>query len=44
MKVIAAVDIMDGRVVRLVRGNPDDKIEYLKQSGSLCRSQAALDH
>ena len=28
MKVIAAVDIMDGRVVRLVRGNPDDKVEY----------------
>jgi phosphoribosylformimino-5-aminoimidazole carboxamide ribotide isomerase len=28
MKVIAAVDIMGGRVVRLVRGNPDDKVEY----------------
>jgi phosphoribosylformimino-5-aminoimidazole carboxamide ribotide isomerase len=28
MKVIAAVDIMDGSVVRLVRGNPNDKIEY----------------
>jgi phosphoribosylformimino-5-aminoimidazole carboxamide ribotide isomerase len=28
MKVIAAVDIMGGSVVRLVRGNPDDKIEY----------------
>lgn len=28
MKVIAAVDIMDGSVVRLVRGNPDDKVEY----------------
>jgi phosphoribosylformimino-5-aminoimidazole carboxamide ribotide isomerase len=28
MKVIAAVDIMGGRVVRLVRGNPDDKLEY----------------
>jgi phosphoribosylformimino-5-aminoimidazole carboxamide ribonucleotide (ProFAR) isomerase len=28
MKVIAAIDIMGGSVVRLVRGNPDDKIEY----------------
>jgi phosphoribosylformimino-5-aminoimidazole carboxamide ribotide isomerase len=28
MKVIAAVDIMDGSVVRLVRGNPNDKVEY----------------
>jgi phosphoribosylformimino-5-aminoimidazole carboxamide ribotide isomerase len=28
MKVIAAVDIMGGNVVRLVRGNPNDKIEY----------------
>ncbi len=28
MKIIAAVDIMDGSVVRLVRGNPDDKVEY----------------
>ena len=28
MKVIAAVDIMGGSVVRLVRGNPNDKIEY----------------
>ncbi|HJU96063.1 MAG TPA: 1-(5-phosphoribosyl)-5-[(5-phosphoribosylamino)methylideneamino] imidazole-4-carboxamide isomerase [Nitrososphaera sp.] len=28
MKVIAAVDIMGGSVVRLVRGNPDDKVEY----------------
>jgi phosphoribosylformimino-5-aminoimidazole carboxamide ribotide isomerase len=28
MKVLAAVDIMGGSVVRLVRGNPDDKVEY----------------
>jgi phosphoribosylformimino-5-aminoimidazole carboxamide ribotide isomerase len=28
MKVIAALDIMSGSVVRLVRGNPDDKVEY----------------
>jgi phosphoribosylformimino-5-aminoimidazole carboxamide ribotide isomerase len=28
MKVIAAVDIMGGSVVRLVRGNPNDKVEY----------------
>lgn len=28
MKVIAAVDIMEGRVVRLVKGNPANKIEY----------------
>lgn len=28
MKVIAAVDIMGGSVVRLVRGNPDEKVEY----------------
>jgi phosphoribosylformimino-5-aminoimidazole carboxamide ribotide isomerase len=28
MRVIAAVDIMGGSVVRLVRGNPDDKVEY----------------
>ncbi len=28
MKIIAAVDIMGGSVVRLVRGNPDDKVEY----------------
>lgn len=28
MKVIAAVDIMSGSVVRLVRGNPDDRVEY----------------
>jgi phosphoribosylformimino-5-aminoimidazole carboxamide ribotide isomerase len=28
MKVIAAVDIMSGSVVRLVRGNSNDKIEY----------------
>jgi phosphoribosylformimino-5-aminoimidazole carboxamide ribotide isomerase len=28
MKVIAAVDIMGGSVVRLVRGNSNDKIEY----------------
>lgn len=28
MKVIAAVDIMGGSVVRLVRGNPDYKVEY----------------
>ncbi|HWS19795.1 MAG TPA: 1-(5-phosphoribosyl)-5-[(5-phosphoribosylamino)methylideneamino] imidazole-4-carboxamide isomerase [Nitrososphaera sp.] len=28
MKVIAAVDIMSGSVVRLVRGNPNDKVEY----------------
>lgn len=28
MKVIAAVDIMGGSVVRLIRGNPDDKVEY----------------
>jgi phosphoribosylformimino-5-aminoimidazole carboxamide ribotide isomerase len=28
MKVLAAVDILGGSVVRLVRGNPDDKIEY----------------
>ena len=28
MKVIAAIDIMGGSVVRLVRGNPDDKVEY----------------
>jgi phosphoribosylformimino-5-aminoimidazole carboxamide ribotide isomerase len=28
MKVLAAVDILGGSVVRLVRGNPDDKVEY----------------
>ncbi len=28
MKVIAAVDIMGGRVVRLVKGDPANKIEY----------------
>ena len=28
MRVIAAVDIIGGSVVRLVRGNPDDKVEY----------------
>jgi phosphoribosylformimino-5-aminoimidazole carboxamide ribotide isomerase len=28
MKVIAAVDIMSGSVVRLVKGNPADKVEY----------------
>ncbi|MDQ5875487.1 MAG: 1-(5-phosphoribosyl)-5-[(5-phosphoribosylamino)methylideneamino] imidazole-4-carboxamide isomerase [Thermoproteota archaeon] len=28
MKVLAAVDIMGGSVVRLIRGNPDDKVEY----------------
>jgi phosphoribosylformimino-5-aminoimidazole carboxamide ribotide isomerase len=28
MKVLAAVDIMGGSVVRLVRGNPDEKVEY----------------
>jgi phosphoribosylformimino-5-aminoimidazole carboxamide ribotide isomerase len=28
MKVIAALDIMGGSVVRLIRGNPDDKVEY----------------
>ena len=28
MKVIAAVDIMGGSVVRLVRGNPIDKVDY----------------
>jgi phosphoribosylformimino-5-aminoimidazole carboxamide ribotide isomerase len=28
MKVIAAVDIMGGSVVRLVRGNPANKVEY----------------
>lgn len=28
MKVIAAVDIMGGSVVRLVKGNPNDKVEY----------------
>jgi phosphoribosylformimino-5-aminoimidazole carboxamide ribotide isomerase len=28
MRVIAAVDIMGGSVVRLVKGNPDDKVEY----------------
>jgi phosphoribosylformimino-5-aminoimidazole carboxamide ribotide isomerase len=28
MKVIAAVDIMGGSVVRLVRGNPNDKVDY----------------
>ncbi len=28
MKIVAAVDIMGGSVVRLVRGNPDDKVEY----------------
>jgi phosphoribosylformimino-5-aminoimidazole carboxamide ribotide isomerase len=28
MKVIAAVDIMEGHVVRLVKGNPANKIEY----------------
>ena len=28
MKIIAAVDIMGGSVVRLVRGNPDEKVEY----------------
>ncbi len=28
MKVIAAVDIMGGRVVRLLKGNPANKIEY----------------
>ena len=28
MKVIAAVDIMGGSVVRLVKGNPASKVEY----------------
>ena len=28
MKIIAAVDIMDGSVVRLVKGNPANKINY----------------
>ena len=28
MKVIAAVDIMGGSVVRLVKGNPANKVEY----------------
>jgi phosphoribosylformimino-5-aminoimidazole carboxamide ribotide isomerase len=37
MKVIAAVDIMDGRVVRLVRGNPDDKIEYSNDPVEIAR-------
>jgi phosphoribosylformimino-5-aminoimidazole carboxamide ribotide isomerase len=30
MKIIAAVDIMDGSVVRLVRGEPDSKVIYSK--------------
>ena len=28
MRVIAAVDIMGGSVVRLVKGNPANKVEY----------------
>ncbi|HEY3527210.1 MAG TPA: HisA/HisF-related TIM barrel protein, partial [Nitrososphaeraceae archaeon] len=28
MKIIAAVDIMDGSVVRLVKGDPANKINY----------------
>ncbi|MFL6371935.1 MAG: HisA/HisF-related TIM barrel protein, partial [Nitrososphaera sp.] len=28
MKVIAAVDIMGGSVVRLIKGNPADKVQY----------------
>ncbi|HMH10557.1 MAG TPA: HisA/HisF-related TIM barrel protein, partial [Candidatus Nitrosopolaris rasttigaisensis] len=28
MRVIPAVDIMDGNVVRLVKGNPADKLIY----------------
>jgi phosphoribosylformimino-5-aminoimidazole carboxamide ribotide isomerase len=28
MKIIAAVDIMGGSVVRLVKGNPANKVEY----------------
>jgi phosphoribosylformimino-5-aminoimidazole carboxamide ribotide isomerase len=37
MKVIAAVDIMDGSVVRLVRGNPNDKIEYSNDPVEIAR-------
>ena len=30
MKIITAIDIMDGDVVRLIKGNPDSKIVYSK--------------
>src|ERR671932_2889617 len=30
MKIITAIDIMDGDVVRLIKGNPDNKIIYSK--------------
>ena len=28
MRVIPAIDIMDGDVVRLLKGNPDNKVTY----------------
>jgi len=37
MKVIAAVDIMGGSVVRLVRGNPIDKVDYSNNPVEIAR-------
>jgi phosphoribosylformimino-5-aminoimidazole carboxamide ribotide isomerase len=37
MKVIAAVDIMGGSVVRLIRGNPSDKVEYSNDPVEIAR-------
>lgn len=37
MKVIAAVDIMGGSVVRLVRGNPNDKVDYSNDPVEIAR-------
>lgn len=37
MKVIAAVDIMGGSVVRLVRGNPIDKVDYSNDPVEIAR-------
>jgi phosphoribosylformimino-5-aminoimidazole carboxamide ribotide isomerase len=37
MKVIAAVDIMGGSVVRLIRGNPADKVEYSNDPVEIAR-------
>lgn len=37
MKIITAIDIMDGDVVRLIKGNPDSKITYSKDPVTIAK-------
>src|SRR5215203_5850063 len=42
MKIIAAVDIMGGSVVRLVKGNPANKVEYSNEPVETAKKWEAI--